>query len=382
MKLTKVFFSIMLTIVFLIGSIVLPRPVLAAKHSTIQNGSFYYIQHVSSKKYLDIKDENKANGARLQIWQKYAKHQNQVFKLQKVGNYWKIIAHHSNRVIEVRNSSKDNSAEVGQWDYVGIACQQWEIKYNSDGTISFKNRNSGKYLDVQGNKNKNGTKVNQYKSNGGAAQKFKLIKLDDKDIFNAKREIKIKNSDIKNWTQYSIFSNTFNVTGYAKKINNSYYHPTIGQKYLVRIEYIDAETVHNMLVRKGLNKSNFEAIWEVLKGEGKEEAAAYVLKEKLKYDVPGIGIAFGVLEVLATSQSDKEWNKFAKTTKSGKGIVKKTYIKIVKNRIWGPLNNGTTAYGWKYYVDKAKEYSYSVWNGNGGVVNPSTMNNEWTVTFK
>ncbi len=63
-------------------------PVSAASTVTnVTNNAAYYIQHVGSNKYLDITDESTSNGARLQIWSKYANHQNQVFELKK----WEII---------------------------------------------------------------------------------------------------------------------------------------------------------------------------------------------------------------------------------------------------------------------------------------------------
>ena len=340
------------------------------------SGNYYLIQHVGSGKYLDITDESTPNGARLQIWEKYPKHQNQVFYLQKVNSYWKIVAHNSGKVVEVRDSSKSNYAEVAQWDYVGIACQQWKIITNSDGTVSFKNRNSGKYLDVSDNGTANGTKVIQYTSNGTTAQKFKLYRLDNSDILNATWTRKISNSDI-SWNRTNLNSYVANYTSFTK--NGCY--PTPGKKYLNKVEYIDADTVHDMLVKKGLNKSTLDQINDIINGEAKEEAASALLR-KMGYDIPGIGIALGVLETLSTSQSSKEWNNFANTTRSGKGIKKTTYVTIVKASYYGPLNSGKTSWGNNYYVDEAYSYTYSVWNGKGGVSSPDDYSGSWSYTFK
>ena len=117
---------------------------------------YYYIQHISSGRYLDITNESNDNGARLQIWEKYPNHQNQVFFLQKDGIAWKIIPQNSHKVIEVRDSSEANGAQVAQWDDYNGACQKWFIVCNTDGSVSFKNYNSGKNMDVPNNENKNG----------------------------------------------------------------------------------------------------------------------------------------------------------------------------------------------------------------------------------
>ncbi len=375
MKKIKGLISMLLVICMFIGM----YPINAAANTKVTkpvSGNFYLIQHVNSKKYLDITDQSKANGARLQIWEKYPKRQNQVFRFEKVGNYWKITANHSGKAIEVRDSSKSNNAHVAQWDYAGIGCQLWSVISNKDGTVSFKNKNSKKYLDVAGNGKANGVKVVQYKSNGTTAQKFKLYRLDKTDYSSAVWKRSFNTSSI-SWTKFNYLNPVANYTNYER----SGYYPTPGKKYLKKVEYIDADTVFNMIKQKGLNKSTRKQIQDVLKGEITEEWAANKLKS-MGYDVPGVGIALGILETLATSQSDAEWNKFVKTAKSGKGIKKTTYVSIVKYSYYGPLSNGTTAWGKKYYVDEAYTFTYSVWDGKSGVSTPSGYSGKWEYVFK
>lgn len=375
MKNIKRFLSIFLVVCTLVGACSI-NVSAASKVTSPTNGGYYLIQHVGSGKYWDITDESTANGACLQIWSRYKQHQNQVFYLQKVGNYWKIVAHNSGKVIEVRNSSKSNNAQVAQWDYADISCQLWTIIQNKDGTVSFKNKNSGKYIDVSGNGTANGTKMIQYQSNGTTAQKFRLYRLYNEDIYSAVWTRKLSNSNI-SWTKINWKSPVSNYTNYS----NSGYYPTPGKSYLKKVEYIDANTVFNMIRKKSLNSSTLEQIKDIVYGEAKEEAAATLL-QKMGYDIPGIGIALGVLETLATSESKKDWNNFANTACSGKGIKKTTYVKFVKYSYYGPLNNGTTAWGTCYYVDEVYTYSYSVWNGNGGVTSPSGYSGYWNYTFK
>lgn len=353
----------------------------AASYVTkIAENGVYYIQHVGSKKYLDITDESTSNGARLQIWSKYSNHQNQVFIFRKVGDYWKIIAHHSGKAIEVRDSSMSDYAHVSQWDYAGIACQQWKAIYNSDGTVSFCNRNSGKYLDVYGNGNANGTKLIQYSRNGTNAQKFKLYRLYNADILNANWTRSFSTSEI-SWTQYGINSNVYNFT----RFRNGSKFPTPNHTYLTKVEYIDRETVWRTIRNKSLDQSILEQIADVIEGEGKEAAAARILAELGFNDVPCIGIAVGICEILFSASSSSEWNKFVRAVQydgyGNTGVIKKTYVTITKQPYWGPLNNGTGAWGWNYRLIETKSYTYTSWNGNGGISNPN-YNGYWKYNFK
>lgn len=384
MKKIKSLLSVILVASVLLG--VLSISASASSYaSSPTSGNFYYIQHVGSGKYWDITDVSSANGARLQIWSKAAQHQNQVFYLTKVGNYWKIVAFNSGKVIEVRNNSKSNNAEVAQWDYAGISSQQWSIICNSDGTVSFKNRNSGKYIDVSGNNSANGTKMVQYQSNGTKAQKFKLYRIYNNDIYSAKWTRNFSNSEI-SWTKSNFKSPVFNDTRFSK---NGYY-PTPGCRYIKEINYIDSNTVHNMIVQKSLDKSTKQKIKDFAKNTIKDVVtektvtAATKLLQSMGYAVPNAAISVIVIELLAISfeSGETEWNKFAKTTKSGKGMKVITYTNIGVYYIYGPLGNGTTAWGSQPHVREYETYSYSVWDGNGGVTPPSGYSGYWNYCFK
>ena len=365
------FVSILLVVCTLLGVCSINASA-ATKVKSASSGNYYLIQHVGSGKYLDITDESTSNGARLQIWQRYPKHQNQVFYFQKVGNYWKIIAHNSGKAIEVRNSSKSNNAHVAQWSYGGLKCQQWSIIKNSDGTVSFKNRNSGKYLDVSGNGTANGTKVVQYTSNGTTAQKFRLYSLDNKDILNATWTRNLKNSNISwnknNWNNYVANDTSFTKNGY---------YPTPDKTYLLKVEYIDADKVHSMLANAALSKFTLQQIKDIVLGEQNEGAAEKLLETLGFKNIRGTGIALGILETLATSESRKDWNNFVNTTRTGKGIIKTTYITFVSVPIYQPVGGGKVGYKVTYHIKPKYSYTYSVWNGNGGVKAPSGYSGSW-----
>lgn len=369
MKKIKSLLSVILIVSVLLG--VLSISASASSYApSPTSGNFYYIQHVGSGKYWDITDVSSANGARLQIWSKAAQHQNQVFYLTKVGNYWKIVAFNSGKVIEVRNNSKSNNAEVAQWDYAGISSQQWSIICNSDGTVSFKNRNSGKYIDVSGNNSANGTKMVQYQSNGTKAQKFKLYRIYNNDIYNATWSRNLYDSI--RWTKRSSYdSSIINSTNYQK----SGYYPTPGYSYLKKVEYIDHESVVDFALNGSLRKSTLKQISGLVLGEITEAGASYILKNALGHEVAGTAIAIGVLEILASSESDKDWNKFIKTFlgegRGEKGIKKTTYVKFE-----------LSSYGRTTYIKESYTYEYSVWNGNGGVTSPSGYSGYWNYCFK
>lgn len=358
-----------------------------AADSTVSTG-YYIIKGVGGGKYLDVTDESKENGARLQIWDKFPYHQNQVFYLTPVGDYWKIIAYNSRKVIEVRDSRTDDGAPVAQWDYANIACQQWSIINNGDGTVSFKNRNSGKYMDVSGNETANGTKVIQYEPNGTTAQKFELKKLCNEDVYSASWNM--TTSQIQ--TQWvPALGNVHNLSGYNFTTKNGLTEvPVTGKTYLVKVEYMDANTVLNIICEKGMNPSTINQLIDLLKGEATEEAVGNVLKKAGWEEVPGVGIAIGVAQIVVsfTDKSGEEHNNFVAVARQGRSngsvncIIKKTYVTFNSQYAYGPLNDGTTAWGSYINIVADERHEYSVWDNTSQLTSPKNSSGSWIYTFE
>lgn len=137
-------------------------------------GSFVRIRYSVNNRYLDVPaDGISDNGTQLQIWDYAPGNQNQIFQLTDTGKGWQITSLQSGKVIEVRDSSHDDCAQVAQWDKHDLACARWDIVKNGDGTVSFRNRESGNYLNVSGGGNAgNGTKIIQYHDDKSYAMRF------------------------------------------------------------------------------------------------------------------------------------------------------------------------------------------------------------------
>ena len=142
--------------------------------TTPVSGSFVRIRYCLNNRYLDVPaDGISNNGTQLQIWDYAPGNQNQIFQLTDTGNGWYITSLQSGKIIEVRDSSHDDCAQVAQWDKHDLACARWDIVKNNDGTVSFRNRESGKYLNVYGGGNAgNGTKMIQYHDDNTYAMRF------------------------------------------------------------------------------------------------------------------------------------------------------------------------------------------------------------------
>ena len=164
----------MLLVLMTMLSMMVPAVSAASTTTSPTNGTFVRIRYSANNRYLDVPAEGiSSNGTQLQIWDYAPGNQNQIFQLVDTGNGWHIISLQSGKVVEVRNSSHDDYAHVAQWAQHNLACARWDIIKNRDGSVSFRNRESGKYLNVCGGGNAgNGTKIIQYHNDQTAAMRF------------------------------------------------------------------------------------------------------------------------------------------------------------------------------------------------------------------
>lgn len=138
----------------------------------------YTLKNVASGKYLDIYTGSTANGTNVQAWEGNGK-VSQQFQLEKVGiiasgYYFITPSSDTNLAVEVRSMSSSNGANVQLWTKTGKDHQKWQLKYNSDGSYSILNANSGKALDIEGKSIVPGTNVSQFTDNNTSNQKWDI----------------------------------------------------------------------------------------------------------------------------------------------------------------------------------------------------------------
>ena len=143
--------------------------------SIIQDG-IYRIKMKNSNTAFDINGASYDNYANLQIWSSDNSPQKK-FRIARIGNtnYYKIIATHSAKALDVQNGGINIGTNVDQYDQNGTNNQYWYFKDCGNGYYSIISKANGLYLDIAGGTTRsNGTNVQLYYSNNSDAQQFKL----------------------------------------------------------------------------------------------------------------------------------------------------------------------------------------------------------------
>ena len=148
---------------------------------TIKDGVYKIKANVGSNMCVDIDAGSKANEANVQIWSSNNVEQ-QKFQVTYLNNgYYKIIALHSGKALDVNNGGTANGTNVKQYSDTGSTAQQWVIQESGqhEGYYNVASRCNNLCLDIAGGIANNGTNVQMYDYNGTEAQEFKFDEVEN-----------------------------------------------------------------------------------------------------------------------------------------------------------------------------------------------------------
>jgi hypothetical protein len=147
--------------------------IISVGYTQVSTPTYNRIINQNSNKCVDVQQDNKANGANVDLytcngalWQNW--------RLVDLHNgYFKIESQNSGRVLDVTNCGTGDGVNVRQWDWLKNNCQQWQKVTTTAPWFRLVNRNSGKVLDVNGCGTGDTTNIQQWTWLNNACQQFK-----------------------------------------------------------------------------------------------------------------------------------------------------------------------------------------------------------------
>jgi hypothetical protein len=124
--------------------------------------TYYYIVAKHSSKGLAVADVSKDDNANIVQWDKVAR-DNHLFQFQDAGNgYFYIVAKHSNKGIAVADASEYNNAHIVQWDTVARDNHQFKLQDAGNDYFYIVAKHSGKGLAVDSVSKDNNANIVQW----------------------------------------------------------------------------------------------------------------------------------------------------------------------------------------------------------------------------
>lgn len=143
------------------------------------------------------------------------------------GTYTISTLLNSNYVLDVKDGSTSNGANIQLYEANDTAAQQFKVSHDSQGYVTFTNVKSGRVLDLNGAIVKDAGNIQQYTSNGTRAQKW-IVKQDGNgyvvmSAINPNYILDLNGGSVRNGSNIQLHSVTgsnsqrWNITKYVSK---------------------------------------------------------------------------------------------------------------------------------------------------------------------
>jgi len=150
-------------------------PIRAA---TLDTTGIYQLQNQASLLVLNNQG-SLTNGSKITQWSSASTSDNLRWHFSNsrtTSGYYEIVSQKSGLDAVVQSASTASGAGIIQFQFGSAGNDQWKAVANSDGSYTFYNLHSGLVLEDPANSTSTSTQMDQWTANGGANQKWKLIK--------------------------------------------------------------------------------------------------------------------------------------------------------------------------------------------------------------
>lgn len=135
----------------------------------------YKLVNINSGKLLDVKDGSTANAAQIVQWSDNGSLSQQWYLVDAGSGYKKIVNAKSGRALDVKDGSLDDGGVLIQYTSNGGHNQHWLFTDIGDGYYKIASRSSGKLIDVQKWSTVDGGIIQQWADTGGTNQHWRLV---------------------------------------------------------------------------------------------------------------------------------------------------------------------------------------------------------------
>lgn len=143
----------------------------------IPDGKYVISSMLNSSYVLDVKNASKSNLANIQLYRQNETDA-QAFKVtHDAQGYVTFTNVNSNKVLDVSDGKASNGKNVQQYVSNGTRAQKWVVKKSNKGYMIISALDSNYVLDVSGGKASNGANVQLYIGNGSDAQNWNIEKF-------------------------------------------------------------------------------------------------------------------------------------------------------------------------------------------------------------
>ncbi|MFR1365018.1 cell wall-binding repeat-containing protein [Lentihominibacter sp.] len=320
-----------------------------SKAVEVEEGTYTLSNKAKTNSILSIKDAGVENNVAAEIAIKENIGSNNRFEIIGIGNKkYKILAEHSGKALDIKDSNKEPGAELQQYQWHEAAAQIWQFESSEDGYYYLRS-NLGTYLQYDSSKPNSLVTATYNKSD---AQKWKLNASDYRPIKNGiysifasadeNKCLDIKNSSVEDRVSVGInnFNNYISQQFSVTYEDEGYYRITAEHSGKV-FDVVNGSKEPGVEVQQYVSNGSNAQLWKFVEdGQGN-----YYLKSKLGTTVSAgskSSVHMGVMD-FSTGQ---KWN------------VKPYKLSGIKDGIYSFKSRADTSYSLTQSDEKIRLYGF------------------------
>lgn len=155
---------------------------LAAENRNVLADGIYTISTLLNSNFvLDVKDGSTSNGANIQLYDANDTAAQQFKVSHDSQGYVTFTNVKSGRVLDLNGAIVKDAGNIQQYTSNGTRAQKWIVKQDGNGYVVMSAINPNYILDLSGGSVRNGSNVQLYSYNGTNAQRWNITKYDSKE---------------------------------------------------------------------------------------------------------------------------------------------------------------------------------------------------------
>ena len=351
---------------------------------TIDDGIYVISTALSDSKVLDVHGASLANKTNIEIYQRKDSI-NQQWRVKYLSDgYYKLTSMLSNnKCMDINGASFVPGANIQLYNCNDSVAQKFIIKKTNDDYYNIISSSYSMYLDVYGNQTSNGTNVSLHFGKDGTNQKYKFIRLENKDLPNGVYTIKATNNDSK---ALDVYGGTEYEGAYIKLYNSK---DTNNQKWYINKEdnHYTIKSLLNPKYYLGLNSNNNlvikseKQLWDIITtNDGIYNLVPYGIEKYLNINDSTLtnGTTLGLSDNPSDLSNfyiiDTKLNTNDKTIKNGYYIIKSSIDNNKVAEIFGGYKSNNTNVNLYQRNNRNNQIWYLNYSSNGVYSITSAMN--------
>lgn len=163
-----------------LNAYILPQSAGAGSSTgTVFNGTYKLVSLLNENFVMDVKNGSSTNGANIQLYKDNGSNAQKFRFSYQPDGYYIITNISSGKAVDCAGAGREYGTNIQLYEQNSSSAQRWKLTSVGDGYYTLTCKCNGLLMDVKDARVMSNTNIQMFKSNGSAAQRWKLVPVSD-----------------------------------------------------------------------------------------------------------------------------------------------------------------------------------------------------------